>query len=879
MRNILFVKVGKEASQLRFSHSKVYRAVTTYELKRNVEAHGDGHTIIVEGVYEEEQRELREYLPRFVSNNENKVIFFAKEGTLAYKFAVSNKYPVISELDTLYSELGKLGLKVSTLIDDKKKATYNEEVLAETAFESITEELKPSENEVAEEVVEEPVEDTTEEIGVPEQLEEELPTIEDISIEEVVPDDTLERHNAELAQASADIESLRESLSSVEKEKDAAEIEVKKYKLLVLQWEKKYKSASDQYQKAVSDIRAANKRVSSLEKLLSASKEENALVKQRFEAIVSSEGVIEDPISLAEYQAVQDSLEESRMKVTQLKGQLESTKSLIDSLKDSMSIKDSEIADAQKSADYYKKQIADLEKKIKSGELHSKELDELRARSRKQEQIIADRVDEIETLKDREDNLQSTINDLYERITVESAINSQKNDIVFAVLKRMQSLVNTAKTAEEQRRLMSQELTACRQELNEKTSLLTSNSLEYSKMKEKVDGVNTQINIAVANERNERERLERELGQLKAKLSAVEGQLDSKTLQYDNLINSIGMDADGVQALVAENKSLSTTNSTLNTKLSAIVKDKESTERSLRSLQAKNKELEESNRQMNSSLQAIAGLGGSSGKSAASFIKNIRYKERGQIIPVFGCGSFGITTTAFSIASKLAANDKVLLLDFDVTNPNIDVWFAHNPFVNDAVRFVGDPKKATALGVFIEKGMDTFRSLESLFLVEKEATKGGGLYYMSGLYYTPDQVKMGTANWEQLFARLGQMFNFIVIDFGKVGVSDLMNQLIRVTSDISSKIVAVTPNERFKIREMRMKLDDLHIETARVSWLLNMCKTTSIEDRSKKFMGQAQYGVMSFEADLYGTKERFTRNRLTRDRFNTFYSNILFKKD
>ena len=98
-------------------------------------------------------------------------------------------------------------------------------------------------------------------------------------------------------------------------------------------------------------------------------------------------------------------------------------------------------------------------------------------------------------------------------------------------------------------------------------------------------------------------------------------------------------------------------------------------------------------------------------------------------------------------------------------------------------------------------------------------------------------------------------------------------------SDISSKTVAVTPNDRFKVREMRMKLNELKIPTNRVCWLLNLCKTTSIDDRTKQYLGQSQYGIIPFEAEIYGAKEKFTRSKLTRDRFNYFYGEIIFKKD
>ena len=183
MKNVIFVKLGQEASKLRFSHSKVHRAITTYELKRNVETYTDGHVLVVEGVYEEEQRELREYLPRFVANNENKVFFFCEEGSLAYKFATANKYPIVGDLKSLYGELDKIGLKVSTFIEDKKKAqeAFTAESFTDTSFESIVEET-------SEEITEEPIEEeeaNVDTVDIPDELEEALPSIEDISTEDL----------------------------------------------------------------------------------------------------------------------------------------------------------------------------------------------------------------------------------------------------------------------------------------------------------------------------------------------------------------------------------------------------------------------------------------------------------------------------------------------------------------------------------------------------------------------------------------------------------------------------------------------------------------------------------------------------------------------
>lgn len=913
----VLVKVGKKTSELRFSNSECHRAVTTYELKRNVEEYTKCNTLIVEGVYAEEERELREFLSVWHRDKSHKTIFICDANTLESKVASESNCDTVSDLKSLYSKLRELGFEVSTLIDD---ITANKDRTQQAVY-SNPEEINNSS-------ASSKIDSAMEEI-------EKADTESDKQLNE-----RFESIDAEMAKSEAEVES--------DKLKDFVSAELSEQKIKYIKLEGKWK-------KAELDLEAAKQKIAKLTSLVDTAREENAKLSVSIEKMSLASELTEETVSKSDFDSVKEALDETERRVVSLKSQLDTVKDFNGSLKEQLKTKEAELNESIKTADKYRKQYAELNSKVSLGEA-SEEVDDLKAQIRRQEKTIQSKVEEVSILSDKVASLEEQISDLYDRITSESDALAKKNVVLVAVLEKMNSVIKANKSSEvkidrlqrsledykkqleEKNKLLDtnsteyakakasadqletkvknavadkerelerlraelgtlktkieslkkvdedtisslrKELSDSKEQLNAQAKQMTESSINYAKMKEQVDAADTRIQIAIADEKRAREYAERQLKQCEAKLSATERQLDTKTIQYDNLISSIGMDAGGVQALVAENKAFQNTNATLSSKLSASSKENESLERTVKNLRDKLKESDESNRQLQASLRNLSGLGGGDSSQAASMVKTIKYSSPGRIIPIVGCGSYGVTTVAYSLAYKLGSTESIVVADFDVISPSLDAWFNRSPMSSDIARLVGDGRKASALGLFIEKGTEAFSKLSDRVISNIERVKGGSISYLGGLYYKADPIKVGAADYEGLLSFLGSKYENVIIDFGNLGISDLQDQLIKVVSNISPKLVIVTPNDKFKVRDMRMKLDALGIDTSRVSWLLNMSRTTSIDDTTRKYIGKAKLSIMPFEPDFFGLKDKFSRNKLTRDKFELFVNQNLFGK-
>lgn len=154
-------------------------------------------------------------------------------------------------------------------------------------------------------------------------------------------------------------------------------------------------------------------------------------------------------------------------------------------------------------------------------------------------------------------------------------------------------------------------------------------------------------------------------------------------------------------------------------------------------------------------------------------------------------------------------------------------------------------------------------------------TKGGGLHYLSGLYYRPDSYKLATANYEELFSLLGSNFQYIIIDFGRLGSNEIGDQLIKVVSDISYRNIVVTTANQFEVRNFKSKLTNLNINMDSIAWLFNMCTTTALDTKIKDSISPCRYDMLP-RMEQYGTQENFLRTSLTRDRFGLFVDRTVF---
>ena len=149
--------------------------------------------------------------------------------------------------------------------------------------------------------------------------------------------------------------------------------------------------------------------------------------------------------------------------------------------------------------------------------------------------------------------------------------------------------------------------------------------------------------------------------------------------------------------------------------------------------------------------------------------------------------------------------------------------------------------------------------------------------YISGMYVRHETLKMISADYTSFFKYVGNNYTYVVVDFGKLGCSELNDRIIKMVSDIAYRNVVVTTNDKFEIRNFSVKLQESLIDKNNVAWLVNLCENTNMDDKSKQCISPATYSMMPFSMDLFGKRMDFTKAKLTRDKFDVFLK-MLFRK-
>jgi MinD-like ATPase involved in chromosome partitioning or flagellar assembly len=183
----------------------------------------------------------------------------------------------------------------------------------------------------------------------------------------------------------------------------------------------------------------------------------------------------------------------------------------------------------------------------------------------------------------------------------------------------------------------------------------------------------------------------------------------------------------------------------------------------------------------------------------------------------------------------------------------------------------------TGLGIFLENGTGILSNYMSAIIRNVSKTKGGGIYYLSGVYYTPEASKLAMADYDGLFALLTKNFQYIIIDFGRLGCSEVNDQVIKVISDIAFKNIIVSTTNPFEVRNLKKKIDNIHLDTSRAAWLFNLCSTTALDQNVRNMISPITFDLIP-RMEGFEQGCTFLRVNSIRDRFGTFVDNKVFGK-
>lgn len=638
----------------------------------------------------------------------------------------------------------------------------------------------------------------------------------------------------------------------------------------------KIRDAKYDYNEVLKDMREANSRIESLENIIRLLRDEKENMQKRMDELMISDEVIEDPISLSEYGVIKDN-------ASKLEGQILDLNSTITMLKGTIESKELDINSAEATMDELKQTVSSLREQLTTANQTIKEDEKYKEESEEyKEQLDKALVENkglharIESAEDENRGLSDELTETTIRADKESSVRLEMIEQLKSAILRIKELSVKLNKLDENNRELTSKIAHTEKQLKDSRNAARDQLEKIAKLEKVVQDSDRKLEIANNSSDAEKTALNDKISQLKNKLNMVENQLRQKENQYNTLVETSGVDENSAKALLDTNKTLENISKTLREQLATANKELDRVKRSEADAAKKMNNYKNQVATLQKSLQSLASVGTGVGSSDNVSVRPIHLGySKSQIITVFGSGSFGITTTAMSLAQKLSATSKVLYIDFDLVSPMADSWFKRSPILNNIPGTVNGSLHNTGLGLFIEQGVDTISRFTSKIIIPVSNTKGGGIHYLSGLYYRPDAYKLATANYDEFFSILGNNFQYIIIDFGRLGSSEISDQLIKAVSDVSFKNIVVTTTNNFEIRNFKNKLNDLHIRLDNVAWLFNMCTTTALDPKVKELVKPCSYDMLP-RMEQYGAQENFLRVNLTRDRFGYFIDRTVF---
>lgn len=520
---------------------------------------------------------------------------------------------------------------------------------------------------------------------------------------------------------------------------------------------------------------------------------------------------------IKELESTIDDLKEKLNKSVIVNNDLEN---LRDSLVKSKNEVDNEVIRLTSELAGTKNRIAELESNDYDGEIArlSKELDTYRIKAASLDKLEV-KLKELTSLCDEKDNKIASLEDEIHNIEK----NAMDNELLKDLSKKR---ANTTRF-----------LNKVYVELNNTDSLLESSNKELEETKDELDELQiscSSLKESLKNSSNREKELEQKINNLEDTYKREKSISDKKIKQLGDDYSSANKQLEVYKSKIASADASLAQNNVLKTKLDATEK-----ELSSRIAVIADKDLEIKRLKQSVGKKEVVTVG------VDKVFSSFKYAGSAKIVTVFGGGSFGVTNTAYSIASRLKG--KVLFIDLDISNPKSDRYTKKNPMVN--VTGVPSNLYKTGIGVLYSCGIEKFIAEYEKLGIRIITTRNTELTWISGLY---SSIKLENIDYTSDFLNyVGNIYDYIVIDSGKIGYSSLSDSLIKSLCDISHKSLVVSSNDSYTTRGISLALN--RVKITNVGWVINLASTSIIGDKSKKNMGTNDYCILPFSNSIYGT--------------------------
>lgn len=801
-----------DKSTLRLKGVKTYRAITILELKRLVEIN-EINIVIVEKIKDSEYTEAYNWLSEFVKIKQNSVFFYVPDNDdKTTGLADALIMDIYMYMDDIYK-----AIKLNCSLDVKPELKYYAEQPSgniEDNFGGIfDDEVTQSENKNNSDIIIPNIYNTKMDCSIPNEINDTVQNDSENN-QEIVKSEQINTDNS----TSNELD-YADNTNNLTTESSEEIIELKntlsKYINRIEELNKLIKSVKDErdtYQKELSNIEIAS--------------------------------ILEDPATLEEYT-------EMKNRVAELEKKIQETSDI--SSEEVSKLLTAKV-ELETSIEKYEELKVHAEERISELEESLKEQNKIKGIAEEDILTLTKKVEELEiVINSSSENSQNEVYKLNIDIT-------ELNNVISDLRLNVENLSNSIDSKNE-------ELVSIKKLLENERSI-RQNITEL--LKNAVIKINELRDVKTSSEESKNY----EIAQLESQLGSIREQLESKEIQYQSLVGVTGVNENSATILLENNNTLENINKNLREQLEETTKKYNKSEQEKNANNSTLDSLKEQNTKLSNQVKALST--NYTGGASISMVPPIQYQGRAQIISVFGSGSFGITTTAVSIANYLASSNKVLFIDFDMMYAKADSWFG-DPFIKGLPNCESNSLKNSGLGVFINKGVQVFMEYTQSTIKEVLKNKNGSISYVSGIYEKPDVVKLVSANYSSLLNFCGSSYDYIVIDLGKIGASDINNQLIKAIFNISRNNIVVTSNDKIDIRNTRFELQRNNINFNNLSWLINLGENTKLDESCRSIINPSHIGILTFISDFYGHKNNFLQNRLSKDKFCVFLEELLKK--
>lgn len=901
-RTSVIVKVGK-TSHIRFRGIKALRAVTFDEVQRLLDSYPGIAAVIIESVLPYETQ-LALNTVDFIKGRGKEVFIHCVDGANSQELEVSeNKKVLIStNLDELQHSISlKLAVRAYTswgraIENIEEGVSEIPETSPEPQYkvESDTRDLQEALSAIEDS---KPTEMVYETIGTKEDL------INTLGLEDI---------NIDLSFSDSGDEQDTQSIidNSLKEERDKNYIELSK---LLEEVTKERQSLSEQLGQAFDKI-------TKLLDIKEAVEDERDMYKEMLESIDNSPNIIEDPVpgakldeaksqinrlqqaninleqQIIEYKsevsaaeqrmaAIGEDIEAAKSEIEQLKIQISEKDTKIARLSEGLSANESvklELANVKADKTALEKSVQTLKDKIK--DLNS-EIDSAMNRS------STDDLEKIQSLRLEIEALNDDINAANTRTAIESrgrlvismllseavkqkSITSstllEKNNEIAELKTLERKLKSSLKSSEEEFRLIKQKY----------DELINSQDTKEEKFNIEIEDIRRQhanelgeLKVSLDTKNQETKRLRKELEEAKKTLSSKETELTNLMLTSGASKKDIQKALDAKQTIEATNKKLSETIDMLKKEVRTLTSKIAMTEEANERLENTNKTLRANIATFKATSSAQVAQGPAATKSQQTVVASGKikldcdYSGRGFIVPVFGSGSYGITTMAMSIARRIP-KASILYMDFDIVSPKADAWFNKMPIIKE-LKEIADPLKKSALGALVEMGSGyVLDNKRFIFQRAAETKHGSTIDYFSGAHAKIEPRKLIGVNFSEFMTHLGNIYNYIIVDMGRLGSSDTSDALIKMFNRVAYKSIIVTLNDKFDTRNMSVRINADKLKLDNAIWVLNMSDNSKVDMIVQKSMGNAKPVIFPKEMSMYGSGQSFDRVPILKDKLS-----------